>query len=154
MLHRLALAAGILAVTPAAADEARTQVWLNPGMLSLHFKRDQDYRDTNYGIGAEVFVKPEHGMIAGSLINSNHERSRYAGYLWRPLQLPEKRVTYSAGFAFALIDGYSNTRDGRAFPIVLPTLSVEYDRLGAHLILVPHPKNASAIALQLRLRVW
>ena len=154
MLRRLALAAGILAFAPAAAEEPRTQVWLNPGMLSQHFKHDQDYRETNYGLGLEVFPQPEHGLIAGSLINSNHERSRYVGYLWRPLQLVEKRVTYSAGLAFAVIDGYSNTRDGHAFPIALPTLSVEYGRLGAHLILIPHPKNASAIALQLRLRVW
>lgn len=154
MLRRLALAAGILAFTPAAADEPRTHVWLNPGMLSLHFKRDQDYRETNYGFGIEVFLRPEHGLIAGSLINSNHERSRYLGYHWRPLQLEEKRVTFSAGLAFALIDGYSNTNEGRPFPIVLPTLSAEYGRLGAHLLLIPHPKNASALALQLRLRVW
>jgi hypothetical protein len=155
MLRRIALAiAGIVALTPAAADETRTQVWLNPGMLSKHFKRDQDYRETNYGFGAEVFLTPEHGLIAGSLINSNHERSRYAGYHWRPLQLQERGVTFSAGLAFALIDGYSNTNDGHAFPIVLPTLSAEYGRLGAHLILLPHPKNSSAIGLQLRLRVW
>jgi hypothetical protein len=155
MLRRIALAfAGIVALTPAAADDTRTQVWLNPGMLSKHFKRDQDYRETNYGFGAEVFLTPEHGLIAGSLINSNHERSRYAGYHWRPLQLEERGVTFSAGLAFALIDGYSNTNDGHAFPIVLPTLSAEYGRLGAHLILLPHPKNSSAIGLQLRLRVW
>ena len=53
-----------------------------------------------------------------------------------------------------LIDGYSDTRDGKAFPVVLPTLSAEYGVLGAHLIFIPHPTHASALALQLRLRVW
>jgi hypothetical protein len=55
---------------------------------------------------------------------------------------------------FSLIDGYSDVRDGKTFPIVLPTASVEYGALGASLIFLPHPEHSSAIALQLRLRVW
>jgi hypothetical protein len=58
------------------------------------------------------------------------------------------------GLVFALIDGYSNTNDGHAFPVVIPALTVEYGRLGANFLIAPHPENGTAIALQLRLRVW
>ena len=143
-----------LATGAAGAAETHPQVWLNAGMLSHHFKDAGQYREENYGFGVEVFLTPRHGLLAGNSINSNDERSRYAGYHWRPWQQDRAGLHISGGLAFALIDGYSNTREGRTFPVVLPTLSVEYKLLGAHLIFIPHPKNSSALALQLRLRVW
>jgi hypothetical protein len=153
--HAAFLVAGILTFAPAAAaDDPGTRVWLNPGMFSHHLKEDRDYREENYGFGIEAFITPKHGLLAGTLTNSNDERSRYVGYHWRPLQLAFDRLRFSGGFAFALIDGYSDVRDGKTFPIVLPALSAEYRALGAHLIFLPHPNNTSAIALQLRLRVW
>ena len=151
------LAAGLFALTPAAAaedDDEGIQVWLNPGMFSHHFKDDREYREKNYGFGAEVFITPRHGLMGGSFINSNDERSRYVGYHWRPLQLALGRLRFGAGLVFSLIDGYSDVRDGRTFPIVVPTVSAEYRALGANLIFLPHPEHSSAIALQLRLRVW
>lgn len=155
MLRLAALAAAILAVVPAAAaDDESVEVWLNPGMLSYHFTDDRDYREDNYGLGVEVFITPRHGVVAGSLLNSNDERSKYIGYHWRPLQLTHQRWRFGAGLVFSLIDGYSDVRDGKTFPIVLPTASVEYGPLGASLIFLPHPEHSSAIALQLRLRVW
>ncbi len=148
-------AAGILATTPAAAaDDDGIQVWLNPGMFSYHFKDGRDYREDNYGLGAEVFITPRHGLLAGAFMNSNDERSRYVGYHWRPLQLAFGRLRFAAGAAFALIDGYSDVREGKTFPIVLPALSAEYRAIGAHVIFVPHREQSSALALQLRLRVW
>jgi hypothetical protein len=155
MLRPALLLAGMLSISTAAlAQDTRPQVWLNAGMLSHHFKDSEKYRDENYGFGIEVFLRPEHGVLAGTFINSNDERSRYAGYHWRPWQQERAALRISGGLVFALIDGYSNTRDGRTFPVVLPTVSAEFGYLGAHLIFVPHPKNASALALQLRLRVW
>ena len=65
-----------------------------------------------------------------------------------------KNPTGSLLELFALLDGYSNTNDGDAFPVVLPVLTVEYGRLGANFLITPHPQNGTAIALQLRLRVW
>ncbi len=157
MLRCAALLLAILFGAPAAAaepEEPGLQVWINPGMFSRHTKQDRDYREDNYGLGIDVFFTPRHGVLAGSFLNSNDERSHYLGYHWRPLQLPIGRLRLSAGLAFALIDGYSDVRDGKAFPIMLPALSTEYRRIGAHLIFIPHPKHASAIALQVRLRVW
>jgi hypothetical protein len=63
----------ILAAQAAAAGERPdTQIWLNRGMYSHHF-RQGDYREDNYGLGAEVVFAPRHRAIAGNFINSNRE---------------------------------------------------------------------------------
>src|SRR5690606_3536681 len=83
-------AAAILRVAPAAAAETGDpglQIWVNPGMFSHHEKDDREYREKNYGLGVEAFFTPRHGVLAGTFMNSNDERSRYLGYHWRPLQL-------------------------------------------------------------------
>ena len=143
-----------VAATGAFADSGEgIQVWLNPGMYSHHF-RDGDYREDNSGIGAEVILAPEHGIVAGSFINSNRERSRYAGYHWRPWDWQTADIEVRAGLIFALIDGYSNTNHGDWFPVVFPALSAEYHIFGANLIFLPGSRNGAALALQLKLRVW
>jgi hypothetical protein len=144
----------LLALCPCAAlAGAPVQVWLDPGFFSYHFK-DADYQQDNYGFGVGVFVAPEHGFQAGTFINSNDERSHYAAYHWRPWGWNPAGVSVRAGLAFGVMDGYSNTNNGHWFPVVLPVLSAEYGHLGANLLFAPHPHNGSAIALQLRLRVW
>jgi hypothetical protein len=149
------LAAGILAAAAAgAAEDSGPELWVNPGMLSHHFKDDRDYREENYGLGVELFLNPRHGLLAGSFLNSNDERTRYVGYHWRPLQLAAGRLRFSGGLAFALMDGYSDVRDGNTFGVVLPAVSLEYRAVGAHLIFLPHREHSSALALQLRLRLW
>jgi hypothetical protein len=154
-MRRLVPAMLAVAATGALADGGQgTQVWLNPGFFSHHLKRDQDYRQDNYGFGAEVFVAPRHGFLAGSFINSNRERSRYGGYHWRPWHWRPAGVNLSAGFVFGLVDGYSNTNHGDWFPVVLPVLSAEYGHFGANLSFIPHPSNGAALALQFKLRVW
>ncbi|HEX6267731.1 MAG TPA: hypothetical protein VFZ81_12650 [Burkholderiales bacterium] len=157
MLPRIALvAAGMLALTSAGAADGDfdPHVWLNPGVFSHHFKEDREYREKNYGLGVEVFLTHRHGLIAGSFMNSNDERSRYVGYHWRPLQLAFDRLRFSGGLVVSLIDGYSDVRDGKTFPLVVPALSAEYRALGAHVIFAPRRERSSALALQLRLRVW
>ena len=59
-----------------------------------------------------------------------------------------------AGLILAMIDGYSNTNHGNWFPVVFPSLSAQYGIFGANLIFIPNSTNGSALALQLRLRVW
>jgi len=147
--------AGLLACCcscPALAKEP-AQVWLDPGFFSYHFK-DENYRENNYGFGVGVFMAPEHGFLAGTFLNSDDERSRYGGYHWRPWDWSPAGLSVRAGLVFGLIDGYSNTNDGGWFPIIVPTLSVEYGHFGVNLSIAPHPDNGTALALQLRLRVW
>jgi len=52
-MRRIVQATLALAATGALAESGHgTQVWLNPGLFSYHFKRDRDYRQDNYGPGA------------------------------------------------------------------------------------------------------
>ena len=152
---RMALACLLLACSsaPRAGESEPVQVWLDPGFLSYHFK-DENYRQDNWGFGVGVFIAPEHGFIAGTFLNSNDERSHYAAYHWRPLGWNPAGVSVRAGLALGLIDGYANTNDGHWFPFVLPALTAEYGRLGANFLIGPAPNGRSALALQLRLRVW
>jgi hypothetical protein len=136
-----------------AADDAM-KIWVNPGWQSYHFDRSQDFREENYGLGAEVLLAPEHGFVAGTLINSNRERSRYGGYQWRPLRWQLAGVSVSGGLVFALIDGYPKVRAGGWFPALVPVLAVEYSFYGANVIFIPNSSNGSALGLQLKLRVW
>ena len=148
----LACASSTLAQTAASPG---VEVWLDPGLFSLHLKRNQDFREDNTGFGIGVFPTPEHGFLAGSFINSDRERSHYAAWHWRPWQWARTApLRISAGLIVGLIDGYSNTNAGNAFPLALPVVSAEYGPIGANLSFIPHPQNGAAIALQLRLRVW
>ena len=73
----------------AQADESTQkswpQVWLNPGIYSHHFDSDKGLRNNNIGFGAEVMLSDNHVLMAGSFVNSNRARTRFAGYQWRPL---------------------------------------------------------------------
>ena len=147
------LAALLASPALALAQDPAPRVWINPGFFSHHF-RDGDFRQDNYGPGVEVTLRSGHALVGGSFINSDRERSRYAGFYWRHWRWQHADMDFGAGIVFALVDGYSTANDGRAFPAALPALSAEYGIVGANLALIPHPKNGAAIALQLKLRVW
>jgi hypothetical protein len=144
----------LLSMAAAAQDEPGLQIWITPGMISDHGNEERDYNEKNTGFGVEAFITPRHGLIAGRFENSNYEQSRYLGYHWRPLQIPLGPLRLSGGVALALIDGYSDVNDGGTFPSILPSVSAEFWRLGAHLIYVPNPEHSGAVALLLRFRLW
>jgi hypothetical protein len=72
-----------------AAGERYPRVWVNGGFFTEHFKSG-DFREDNYGPGIEVALAERHAFLAGSFINSDRERSRYAGYYWRPNAQPDR----------------------------------------------------------------
>ena len=138
----------------ARAEDPPAKVWLNHGAYTHHFKSG-DYREDNYGIGAELVVAPQHGFLAGNFINSNRERSRYLGYNWRGLwEWKPIGVSLRTGVVFTMIDGYTKINAGRWFPAAFPSLGAEYGIYGANLTLIPNPRNGSAVALQLKMQVW
>lgn len=140
----------------AADSEPSPQVWLNAGFLSWHFQRDENLRGDNWGVGVEVVLKPDHGVMAGNFINSDGDRSHYGAYLWRPLHWRPYGIDVSAGVALAAFDGYQNVNNGGWFVAPLPLLAVEGRRLGANFTIVPtiSDKVHGAVVLQLKLRVW
>jgi len=139
-----------------ATGEFKPQVWINPGIYALHFDRDKNLRNDNVGFGAEVMLGNDHVLLAGSYANSNWARSHYAGYEWRPLHWQPAGLNVSGGIIVAAFDGYPNYRDGAWFVAPLPMLSVEGDRFGVNLAIVPTISNRldGAIAIQVKLRVW
>lgn len=148
-------------VTPAQAREeipppSAPQIWLNAGTYSRHFDRDQDFRENNTGFGAEAWLAENHALMAGTLINSDRARSRYAAYQWRPLHWQAAGIQMGAGIAVGAFDGYPRYHNGGWFAAALPALSVEYGRIGINFFIVPTIADRldGALSVQLKLRVW
>ena len=140
----------------APPQESWPQLWLNPGIYSQHFDSDKGLRNNNIGFGAEVLLNNDHGLMAGSFINSNRARTRFAAYQWRPLHWRFSGVDVSAGIAVGAFDGYPNYRDGGWFVAPLPMLAIEGKTFGANISLIPTVENRfdGALAVQVKLRVW
>ncbi len=140
----------------AATEGTWPQVWLNPGIYSQHFDSSKHLRNNNIGIGAEVFLTPDHGLMAGSFINSNRARTHYAGYQWRPLHWQVSGLNVGLGLAVSAFDGYPNYRNGAWFVAPLPLLSVEGKTFGANFAIIPTVANRfdGAFAVQVKLKVW
>ena len=148
------LAAFALGTAALSARADGFQAWMNPGLLAYHFDRTKDYRERNWGIGVEAQFGPDHGAVLGNYINSENSRSQYVGYEWRPLHWQPGGAAVSAGVAAILIDGYASVNDGNWFLAPVPMLSVEGTRFGANFVFIPNVKHGSAVAVQLKLRVW
>lgn len=156
LLRVLAALCAVPCGARAAEPDFQTQVWLNPGFYSYHFDRDKNLRENNTGLGVEVLLAPDHGLMGGTFMNSRDERSYYAAYQWRPLHWRPADVQVSAGVAVALIDGYPTYKDGGWFLSLLPVLSIEGRWIGINFSIIPTLKDRvdGAIAVQVKLRVW
>ena len=145
--------AGTLAEEPAAGFAP--QIWVNPGVYSIHFDRSKDFREDNTGIGAELLLTDTHVLMAGTFINSDRQRSHYGAYQWRPLHWQAGGMNVSAGIAAGAFDGYPHYHDGGWFVAALPMLAVEGERFGLNLMIVPSIANrlSGAVAIQLKLRL-
>ena len=140
----------------AADGEFARQVWINPGIYSLHFDRDRNLRDDNIGLGAEVVLAPDHALLAGTYINGDWARTHYGAYAWRPLHWKLGGASVSAGVAVGAFDGYPRYRDGAWFVAPLPVVAIEGERFGVNLSVIPtiEGRVRGAVAVQLKLRVW
>jgi hypothetical protein len=155
VIRRAALILGLALGVPVCAQD-HPRVWLNPGFYSLHFDREKDLRDDNIGLGAEVVLAEEHVLAAGTFINSNRLRSRFAGYAWRPLGWKVAGLDVRAGVVVAAFDGYPGYDDGGWFIAPLPLLAIEGRWLGANFSIVPPIAGwvDGAFVMQVKLRVW
>lgn len=146
----------ILVGKDAQSADLSPQVWVNPGFYSYHFDRNPDLREDNIGVGVEVLLNPNHGLMAGTFVNSDRQRTRYGAYQWRPLHRELANVTYSAGLIAAALDGYPRVRNGDWFIAALPLVSVEWKRIGINFTIIPTVKDRlyGGVAAQVKLRIW
>lgn len=140
----------------AFAEEPYPEVWMNPGFLSYHFERDKNLREDNIGVGVEIEIRADHAAMLGTFINSDRDRTRYAGYQWRPLHWNPSSFEVSAGLIVAALDGYPRMRNGGWFVAPLPIVTIEGDRVGVNFTVVPTIRNRlnGAFAIQVKIRLW
>jgi hypothetical protein len=129
-----------------------SELWLNPGVYSYHFQRDKDFNNNNYGLGAEYRYSTVGPIMVGGFYNSDRYTSHYVAWHWQPLGLGPVRF----GAVVGAIDGYPKMLDGGWFFAVIPTVGIDYENIGASLLLIPSYQNRlhGAISLQLKLRVF
>ena len=128
-----------------------SEAWLNGGFYSYHFQRDKGLNDSNGGIGGEYRFSTVASLTAGRFYNSDRYYSNYIGVYYQPWAIGPVRIGAAAGF----FDGYPKMRDRGWFPAVIPTLSVEYERVGLNLGIVPSYKDRlyGAFSFQLKVKV-
>ena len=133
------------------AGKPISELWLNPGFYSFHFQRDRGLNDNNIGFGVEYRYSTTNSIALGVYKNSDSMTSRYLGWYWQPLAIGTAR----AGAVIGLIDGY-HTWNGDWFVAAIPAVSIEYENIGASMLLIPSIRNKifGSITLQLRIKVF
>jgi hypothetical protein len=138
-------------VSDTSTTDRAHPIWLNAGMYSLHFDTDQGFRNNNTGFGAEVSLNEDWSATAGRFINSDNAQSNYVGAYYQPWHVGQ----WKAGVVGGGFNGYPRMLDGGWFPALLPVVTLEGERLGVNLLLVPPLKDRlyGALSVQLKLRI-
>jgi hypothetical protein len=148
---------------PAYAQESNTwiefvelkpknELWVNPGMYSYHFQKDQNLNNNNWGVGLEYRFNSVASATVGNFKNSDNGHSSYAGIYYQPIAIgPIKLGLVAGGF-----NGYQSTNNGGWFPAVLPAITIEEGRFGANVFFIPTvgDKVHGAISLQLKVKLY
>lgn len=130
----------------------KREVWINPGLVSYHFDRNQEFNSLNYGLGFEYKFSSVSSFTIGTYRNSYYATSNYIGMYWQPLVVGPASIGVVAGG----FNGYSNTNQGGWFPALLPAISIEGDLLGLNIIVIPTIPNhvAGSLTFQMKFKVF
>ncbi len=126
--------------------------WLNAGFYSAHFQSDKGLNNSNPGIGVEYRSSTVTTWTAGRFYNSDRAYSNYAGVYYQPVSIGRFRL----GAVVGGFSGYPKMRDGGWFLAAVPMASIEFDRVGLNIGVVPTYKDRlyGAISFSLRLKVF
>lgn len=146
-----ALALSGAGLNAAAADARTGQIWLNAGSISHHFNRDYRFNERNWGFGAEYKFDANRSVFAGTYRNSMYTTTRYAGVSYTPWHIGQASFGVIGGVA----DGYEQMRNGGFFPMISPVISIEGERIGMNLIVIPSVVSnvSNALAIQVKIRI-
>lgn len=128
------------------------ELWVNAGMQSYHFAKDQHFNNNNLGLGIEYAFNTVASVTVGEYSNSLRHQSNYAGIYYHPIELGPIKVGIVAG----VINGYPAMNQGRYSAALLPTISTEYKWIGANLYFIPPIGNTtySVLSAQLKFRIF
>ena len=132
--------------------KTKNQLWINPGMVSYHFQKDQNLNGGNWGAGLEYRFNTVASVTAGRFYNSDRAYSNYAGVYYQPVAIGPIKI----GAVFGGFNGYPQTNSGGWFAAAVPALTWEGNWVGANVFLIPTVGDRvhGAIALQLKLKVF
>ena len=128
------------------------ELWLNAGMQSYHFAKEQHFNNNNLGVGVEYAFNTVASVTVGEYKNSLRHQTNYAVINYHPIELGPIKVGIVAG----VINGYPAMNQGNYSPALLPTISIEYKWIGANLYFIPPINNTtySVLSAQLKLRIF
>ena len=132
--------------------KTKNQLWINPGMVSYHFQKDQNLNGGNWGAGLEYRFNTVASVTAGRFYNSDRAYSNYAGVYYQPVAIGPIKI----GDVFGGFNGYPQTNHGGWFAAAVPALTWEGDWVGANVFVIPTIENRvhGAISLQLKFKVF
>lgn len=132
--------------------QSQSQLWINPGMVSYHFQKDQNLNNGNWGAGLEYRFNTVASVTAGRFYNSDRDHSNYAGVYYQPIALGPIKF----GAVFGGFNGYPQTNNGGWFAAAFPALTWEGNWVGANVFLIPTigDRVHGAISLQVKLKVF
>ena len=133
-------------------QQPKSELWVNPGMYSYHFQKDQNLNNNNWGLGLEYRFNSVASVTLGNFKNSDNGHSSYAGIYYQPIAIGFVKVGVVAGG----FNGYQSTNNGGWFPAILPALTIEEGRLGANLFFIPTVSDRvhGAISLQVKVKIY
>jgi hypothetical protein len=158
---RAALAVLALVATGAAhADDfftkvdadPRHEVWVDTGFATAHVDSGKNLNGSNVGYGAEYKFSGTMAATAGHFYNSDRGHSSYAGLIWEPYAIGVLHL----GATVAAFNGYPRVRDGRWFPALIPTATIEYRRVGINIGVIPTigDRLYGGISVQLKFKLY
>lgn len=115
------------------APEPRSEVWIDSGFATAHFDSGKNLNGSNVGYGAEYRFSGTMAATAGHFYNSDRYHSSYAGLIWQPYAIGVLHL----GATLAAFNGYPRVRDGRPFPALIPTATIDYKRAGINIGVIP-----------------
>ncbi len=128
------------------------ELWINAGFYSAHFQTDKGLNNSNPGLGVEYRTSTVTTWTAGRFYNSDRAYSNYAGVYYQPWSIGSLRLGAVAGG----FSGYPKMRNGGWFLAAVPVASIEFNRVGLNIGIVPTYKDRlyGAVSFSLRLKVF
>ncbi len=159
-MRRLIAALACALALPAHADDSwfstieatpKSELWIDTGFATAHFDTGKDLNGRNPGIGFEYRFNGATAATVGRFYNSDRMHSKYAGVIWQPYAIGPVRL----GVVAAAFDGYPKMRNGGWFPALIPVATIEYQRVGVNIGVIPSYKDRlyGGVSLQLKFKL-